>query len=234
MRTDVVISCEHATAKVPSWLKYYFLKHTKLLASHRGWDPGAIVMARSFASTCRCPLVTADVSRLVIDTNRSINSKSLFTTISKTFTQKEKKIILKQFYYPYRNRVENNIRDAVKTTGHALHLSVHSFTPALNGEVRTCDIGILYNPASSAEKQFARTWAAQIKKHAPYLCIRFNYPYRGTSDGFTTALRKQFSAQSYVGFELELNQKLFSKKQVLPKAVSKALVESFYNTIAEL
>jgi hypothetical protein len=39
--------------------------------------------------------------------------------------------------------------------------------------------------------------------------VRFNYPYKGTSDGLTTTLRKKFGPQ-YVGIEIEINQKFFS------------------------
>jgi hypothetical protein len=36
--------------------------------------------------------------------------------------------------------------------------------------------------------------------------LRRNYPYRGQSDGLTTALRRQFGAR-YLGIELEINQR---------------------------
>ena len=39
--------------------------------------------------------------------------------------------------------------------------------------------------------------------------VRFNYPYKGTSDGLTTTLRKKFGPR-YVGIEIEINQKLLS------------------------
>jgi hypothetical protein len=38
--------------------------------------------------------------------------------------------------------------------------------------------------------------------------VRFNYPYRGVNDGFTTANRRVFAPQEYLGVEIEVNQKL--------------------------
>jgi hypothetical protein len=34
-----------------------------------------------------------------------------------------------------------------------------------------------------------------------------NYPYQGKADGFTTTLRRQWPGDSYVGIEIEVNQK---------------------------
>jgi predicted N-formylglutamate amidohydrolase len=83
---------------------------------------------------------------------------------------------------------------------------VHSFTPVLAGEVRTCDIGLLYDPRREAEGKFAEAWRKGLAERLPGFRIRKNYPYRGAADGFTTYLRKQFP-RSYLGIELELNQK---------------------------
>ncbi|MEO8497655.1 MAG: N-formylglutamate amidohydrolase, partial [Planctomycetota bacterium] len=35
-----------------------------------------------------------------------------------------------------------------------------------------------------------------------------NYPYQGRSDGFTTELRKKFSAADYLGIEIEVRNSL--------------------------
>ncbi|MGZ5244731.1 MAG: N-formylglutamate amidohydrolase, partial [Bacteroidia bacterium] len=42
---------------------------------------------------------------------------------------------------------------------------------------------------------------------APELTVKFNYPYLGTDDGFTTHLRKLFPDEKYAGVEIEINQK---------------------------
>ncbi len=36
-----------------------------------------------------------------------------------------------------------------------IHISVHSFTPVLKNKIRNADIGILYNPKRSIEKNLA-------------------------------------------------------------------------------
>ena len=59
------------------------------------------------------------------------------------------------------------------------------------------------------------------------LRIRFNYPYLGISDGFTSYLRKKFNQKNYVGIELEVNQKFLSdniKWEVVKDIISRTLV----------
>jgi predicted N-formylglutamate amidohydrolase len=100
-----------------------------------------------------------------------------------------------------------------------VHVAVHSFTPSLRGVRRNADLGLLYDPARSGELALARRWRAALREVAPELCVRMNYPYRGTSDGIQTELRRRFGARDYVGIEIEVNQ-----KHLTPRAPSRARV----------
>ena len=104
---------------------------------------------------------------------------------------------------------------------------MHTFTPKLNEEIRNTDIGLLYDPTRSEEKEFSKKFKQNIKNHNPDLKIRFNYPYLGKADGFTTYLRKKFP-ENYLGIELEVNQKFVSQNQMdhqIKNAVFLALKE---------
>jgi hypothetical protein len=65
----------------------------------------------------------------------------------------------------------------------------------------------------------------ELSQALPHLRVRRNRPYRGTSDGLTTHLRRRFAAKDYAGIELELNQALLGKKGeiALLRAVADAL-----------
>jgi len=82
---------------------------------------------------------------------------------------------------------------------------VHSFTPRLRGHTRNADIGLLYDPARPVEQGFCREWAQRMGDEGCFR-VRLNYPYRGTSDGFVTALRRELPASGYLGIEIEINQ----------------------------
>lgn len=89
-----------------------------------------------------------------------------------------------------------------------IHVSAHSFTPILDGQARTADIGLLYDPSRAFESRVCRSWRDRLATAAPHLRVRRNYPYRGTADGFTTYLRTRFPMDRYAGIELEVNQRL--------------------------
>jgi predicted N-formylglutamate amidohydrolase len=91
--------------------------------------------------------------------------------------------------------------------GHrVIHVASHSFTPVLDGEVRTADVGLLYDPARPPEVALAARWKAAFAEVAPDLRVRRNYPYAGKGDGLTSSLRCRFPPGQYVGMEIEVNQ----------------------------
>lgn len=209
-REHYLITCEHGGNRVPEAYRALFAGHEELLTSHRGLDPGALVLARDLAQALDAQLYYATVSRLVIDLNRSIGHPRLHGEATRGAPRGLRREILGRHYLPYRNRVERHIRAAVAGGRRVVHVSAHSFTPVLNGQVRQADVGLLYDPARPAEAALARQWQAALKSAARGLRVRRNYPYSGRSDGFTAYLRRCFPATAYAGIELEINQKQVS------------------------
>jgi len=213
----VILSCEHASNRLPP--RYRDLGvGTKALASHIAWDIGARGVARAFARELGCELYEGRWSRLLIDLNRSAGHRKLIAETSAgtvipgnvALTPTEREERLRRYWLPYRTAVESAIGKAVARAGFCLHLSVHSFAPTLGGRARMADVGILYDPRRRRESELARRWARELG--AAGLRARLNYPYRGTADGLTSALRRRFPASTYAGIELEINQRLFSDR----------------------
>ena len=176
--------------------------------SHRGYDPGALVVARSLAGALKAPLVTSTVSRLLVDLNRSIGHPQLFSEATRHVPAKQRARIVKQHYWPYRTQVERLVRQSVSRGRRVIHISSHSFTAELNGKVRRADVGLLYHPGRHREAEFCARWKASLAASAPELQVRRNYPYMGKADGLTSHLRLRFPRSAYVGIELEVNQSI--------------------------
>jgi predicted N-formylglutamate amidohydrolase len=153
-----------------------------------------------------CPLFETKVSRLLIEVNRSTHHPCLFSEFSKSLPAQTRQKLLQEYYLPYRTAIETRIRRSIGTGHKVIHISVHSFAPQLNGEVRNADVALLYDPSRRSESHFCNEWIDQIKKCRSDWKVRRNYPYRGVSDGLTTYLRKQFDSKQYLGIELEVNQ----------------------------
>jgi predicted N-formylglutamate amidohydrolase len=202
-----VVTCEHATNRVPADLAACFQPHRALLKTHRGYDIGALPVANQIAAALAAPLFVGEVSRLVVELNRSPDSASLFSVATRGLDAAAKGAILDRYYTPWRDAVLEHIARAPTPT---LHISVHSFTPELDGKKRELEIGLLFDPRRAREKSFCERWRRAIiaDPDAIGLRVKMNLPYRGTSDGHTTALRAAFPASRYLGVELEMNNAL--------------------------
>jgi predicted N-formylglutamate amidohydrolase len=203
----LLVSCEHGGNRVPKEYAPLLAGAADVLATHRGYDLGALEVARAFGRRLGVEPFTATTTRLVVDLNRSPNNRNLFSAYTRPLSGVQRAAAMAAHYWPYRNAVEAAVADAARVRAPVLHVSAHSFTPELRGEVRNCDIGFLYDPRRRAEVRFIEAWYAALREADPKLVLRRNYPYRGVSDALVTHLRRRFGGRGYVGMELEINQK---------------------------
>ena len=179
-----------------------------LLNSHCGYDPGALTMARTLAVALDAPLVASTNSRLLIDLNRPAGHPQLFSAITRKAPAEVRTGITNRYHQPYLAKVERLVRQSTESGLRVIHISSHSFTGELNGKVRQADVGLLYHPGRPGESELCARWKGDLAADAPEFRVRRNYPYQGRSAGLTAQLRLQFSAENYVGIELEINQNI--------------------------
>ena len=210
----ILITCEHAGNELPESYKYLFKRGKEALESHRGWDPGAAILASYLGVELAVPVFMHPTSRLLVEVNRSLNHPQLFSEFSINLESSVKQFLLNKYYRPYRNAVTDWIKRETESKKEVAHFSIHSFTPMWEGEKRSTDIGILFDPKRRLESKIALELTEKLRELAPLLTIDLNEPYKGTDDGFTTWLRKKFGVKSYSGIEIEVNQKFFFNKEL--------------------
>jgi predicted N-formylglutamate amidohydrolase len=204
---ELIFSCEHGGNRLPPRYRAAFAGWEKWLASHRGYDPGALDYARDFARAFRAPLFYSTISRLLIELNRSPGHRQLFSARTRGLPHTERTRLMERYYLPYRTAIEARVRSALGRGRRVLHISCHSFAPRLGAVRRNADIGLLFDPQRAAEARFCGAWRAALRAHAAPLRVRRNYPYRGSSDGLIPWLRRRFPEPGYIGVELEVNQR---------------------------
>ncbi|RNI30766.1 N-formylglutamate amidohydrolase [Rufibacter latericius] len=202
----VIVTCEHGGNKVPAGYSTAFKNAKQVLNTHRGYDIGALDLYQQFSSIADFSIYST-TSRLVVELNRSLHHPKLFSEFMQPLTTTQAEKVLAEHYYPYRQKAEAQIADWVQHDFTVVHVSVHSFTPELNGKVRKADVGLLYDPKREREQLLAARWRQQMQMVSPDLKIRYNYPYKGTADGFITQVRKNYTNEQYAGLELEVNQR---------------------------
>jgi predicted N-formylglutamate amidohydrolase len=228
----VVVTCEHGGNRIPPEYRAPFKDAGAVLRTHRGYDAGALSLARGFADALAAPLHASVVSRLLIDLNRSPGHPKLYSEFTRPLPPALQHELFERHYLPYRSGVERCIADAIAAGRRVLHVSTHSYTPVLDGRERNADIGLLYDPSRAAERRFALCWQAALEDIAGACRTRLNYPYAGRADGFTTYLRKRFAPQHYLGIEIEINQKHVRHGGARWRTLRAAVIESLRSAVA--
>ena len=215
---QVLVSCEHASNRVPEKMD----APEELLQLHIAWDPGALFVAEHLSKRFEAPLHRGEYSRLVVDLNRTVGNSRLIRRVSdghripfnRGLTQGEMERRIARYYRPYRRAVDEGVADIIRREGRCIHLSIHSFTPELQGKLRRNDIGLMYDRSRIPEADLVREMRPKLAEVAG-MTVWLNRPYIGIADGILTRVREAHPAESYVAIELEINQKHAHTQQTL-------------------
>ena len=194
---NILLTCEHGGNDVPSEYQHLFENAQHVLETHRGWDIGILPFAEDMGRELQAPLISSTVSRLLVELNRSLGHPQLFSEFSEKLPKNARQELLQKYYFPHREMVAQAVEESLKY-GRVFHITVHSFTPELHGQVRNADITFLYDYRRKSERELSEIWQSELESVLP-VRVRRNYPYRGHTDGLTTALRKKWSEDQYVG-----------------------------------
>lgn len=188
-RGEVLLVCEHASRRLPAALGTMGLDD-EALASHIAWDPGALAVSQIMARQLDAVLIHQRFSRLVYDCNRPPHSPGAIRDVSEIYripgnenlSEAEKAARAEAIYFPFQNRIRDEIA-ARQARGQATVLvTVHSFTPVYYGKPRAVEIGILHDEDSRLADRLldaaADTHLYRIERNQPY----------GPADGVTHTL----------------------------------------------
>ncbi len=211
MSASLVLSCEHASARVPTGIDLQL--PPEVFTSHRAWDEGALPLAQRLAAKTGAPLFAGGVTRLVVDLNRKPEtaipelSFGMPVPANQGLSEEARRMRLERFHRPHREAVEARCRAHPP----CVHLSIHSFVPELHGQRRELEVGVLFDPHRRWETEIADRFLEGLL--ARNWDVRANEPYTGWADGLTTWLRPQFAPRSYAGLEIEMAQALDTERR---------------------
>jgi hypothetical protein len=119
----LVLTCEHGGNDVPQAYAALFTGAQAVLATHRGWDIGALALAQELATQLEAPLYFSKTTRLLIDPNRSLHVKSVWSEWTRELDSAAKAELAQRYYHPYRTSVEQQLTQLVTQGKCVLHLS---------------------------------------------------------------------------------------------------------------
>jgi len=229
-----LVTCEHASNAIPVRYQHACKGYRNLCQTHRAYDRGAYNVYRQFLALPGSRGIAATVSRLLIDVNRSLHHRNLFSRCIRTCPPALKQEIIARYYEPYRAAVKAHVQAGIRSHGQVIHVSIHTFTPVLRGRRRQTDIGLLYDPSRPREKELSRWYATALCTCFPQLTVRFNYPYQGTADGITSWLRTEFPRKAYYGIEMEINQAFLTRSFHVWRHIAPTLATLFRDALDAL
>jgi predicted N-formylglutamate amidohydrolase len=200
----LVLTCEHASAALPEEYANLGLA-PEHLADHIGWDIGAAALTAELSRQLGVPAVLSAATRLLVDCNRDLGDPDLIPHASHgidipgnaALDAVERDRRLARFYEPYHSAIDAELLRHPD----ALLLSVHSFTPELNGCARPFDVGVLFDDFGNVAQAFAQALAAGG------FAVRMNEPYSAL-DGLIFSARSHGRRHGVRYLEIEINNRL--------------------------
>ena len=153
-----------------------------VLDKHVTWDIGSGDVARALAEQFDAALVSANYSRLVIDTNRQPDDPTVCTARSEgiaipgniDLVDAERAARFESFYDPYHAAIEAQL-DAIRARGVVPALiAVHSCRPVFDSVVRPRHIGVLWDKDPRIAVPLLERLEAMEQ-----VCVGDNEPYSG-------------------------------------------------------
>ena len=187
-KAKCVIVCDHASNYVPKSLGSLGLSKADL-QKHIAWDPGSEDIGRRLSQGLDAPLIAASYSRLVVDLNRGHDNPECIRPESdhiripgnEGLTDVQKAHRLDTFFWPYHRVVDTQLQKFLDRGIAPALLSMHSFTPEMDGIKRPWHIGVLWNE----EEDIALRLVENLRRDNPDLRIGENEPYSLKSVNYT-------------------------------------------------
>ena len=216
-----LIVCEHASNHVPDEYDNLGLSQDEL-QSHIAWDIGAAEVALHLSALLDAPYVRGEVSRLVYDCNRPPNAPDAMPEKSEVFvipgnqnlSTDDKQTRLERVYEPFKHCIEQTLAGFSEQP--AL-ITIHSFTPVYNGDVRAVELGILHDEDTT----LADAVLAEASNSCEYVVQR-NKPY-GPEDGTMHSLKLHGNANHLPNVMIEIRNDLISTSEQC-KAMAQTLL----------
>ena len=202
--SPVLLVCDHASCRFPQALGDMGLDPFARRC-HLAIDIGAGKLTETIAKSLGVTAVIAQYSRLVVDCNRQLMDPGAFLEYgdgilvpgNRNLSQAEKDARANAIYWPYHNAIDDQIKRLQALGPDPAFISVHSFTPVLNGIARDIQMGVLWDKDSRLSDIFIEEFRA-----AGFL-TGDNEPYSGRApQDFTIDHHAEEIGLPHVGIEV--------------------------------
>lgn len=198
----LVLSCEHASSRLPEPFSWH-ADDAWLCGTHWAYDLGARALTLELSEALSASAVLSRFTRLLVDPNRDLSHADLFRRVAEGNTVHLNRHIedadrlrrVHHYYEPFHAALDQ----ALARSRAPLLLSIHSFTPNYEGEVRKVELGVLFNHEEAHARALCRTLAEKFPGVAE------NEPWSG-KQGLIFSAESHAERFGRVALELEVRQ----------------------------
>jgi predicted N-formylglutamate amidohydrolase len=210
-RAELVMFCDHAGRAFPKTLGTLGLE-SRALDQHIAWDIGIAGLGRRLAHSLDAPFFMTAYSRLVIDCNRHLDDPTSIPQESdrvrvpgnRGLSAADRRQRQEEIFRPYHTALSQEIEGRVAAGRIPVVISLHSFTPVMNGFQRPWHVGVLWNNDPRMPVPLMRRLAEE-----PDLLVGDNEPYSGR-DGHGYSIVAHAEALGLAHALLEIRQDLIA------------------------
>lgn len=207
----LLLVCEHAAAVVPRALDTLGLP-PEMFERHIAVDIGAGAVTQALAQRLEARAVMAGFSRLVIDLNRYPDEPSAMPVVSDgvdipgnhSLDDAARRLRVDALFAPFHSAVARCLAELDGDETQAALVTIHSFTPVMNGVERPWHVGLLWNDDPRLPLPLLDRLAAQ-----PELVVGDNQPYsarkpvpEGSPNCYTTDAHGEAAGRPWVAVEI--------------------------------
>jgi len=180
-QAEALLICDHASAAIPAALGDLGLDAGQR-RRHIAWDIGVADVTKRLARRLDVIAILSGYSRLVIDCNRRLDdptsipqeSDGVVVPGNRGLSQEQRARRAESCFWPYHSAIAACL-ERKRAAGHCpIVISMHSFTPVMEGFERPWHIGILAN----RDRRIAGPLLAALRRD-PTITVGDNEPYDG-------------------------------------------------------
>jgi predicted N-formylglutamate amidohydrolase len=202
--SPILLVCDHASCRFPRAVGDMGLDPFAQRC-HLAIDIGAGSLTEHLANGLGVTAVIAQYSRLVVDCNRQLMDPGAFLEYgdgilvpgNRNLSQADKDARADAIYWPYHRAIDEQIKRLKAVGPPPAFISVHSFTPVLNGVSRAIEMGVLWD----ADARLADVFIEEFR--AAGFVTGDNEPYSGKApQDFTIDHHAEEIDLPHVGIEV--------------------------------
>ncbi|MFN4273488.1 MAG: N-formylglutamate amidohydrolase [Aliihoeflea sp.] len=210
----IVCIADHARRDLPEEYGSLGLPEAEF-ERHIAYDIGVEAVTQGLAEALRVPAILATFSRLLIDPNRGEDDPTLIRQLydgtivpgNYPMPEAERERRLANFHRPYHDAVSSLVKSVATASGKPPFIvSIHSFTPSMQGIARPWHAGVLWDKDDRAARPLIDMLSAQ-----PGLVVGDNEPYDGALRGDT--MFRHAIVNGYAHVLIEIRQDLVADQQ---------------------